>query len=49
MLRQFHPPGIRNAQAGYHVSAEFMGVSVGATANAKIDSINIYFEVGKEL
>merc|ERR1711970_414817 len=36
--------GLRKPTAGYHVSAEFMGVSVGASAEAEIASIDIYFE-----
>jgi hypothetical protein len=36
---------VTNARAGYHVSAEFQGISVGASAEAKISSIDIYFEV----
>merc|ERR1711872_234093 len=37
--------GIRDARAGYHVAAEFQGIEVGASAEAKISSIDIYFEI----
>merc|ERR1712168_1726218 len=36
--------GIRNAKAGYHVGAEFQAIHVGASADATIKSIDIYFE-----
>merc|ERR1711963_949064 len=41
--------GIRDARAGYHVTAEFQGIEVGASAEAKISSIDIYFEASMAL
>merc|ERR1711936_1429011 len=41
--------GLRDARAGYHVAAEFQGIEVGASAEAKIDSIDIYFEASMAL
>jgi len=41
--------GVRAARAGYHVAAEFQGIEIGATANAKISSIDIYFEASVAL
>jgi len=41
--------GIRDARAGYHVAAEFQGIEVGASAEAKISSIDIYFEASMAL
>merc|ERR1711892_554126 len=41
--------GLRNAKAGYHVEAEFMGVTVGASADATISSVDIYFEAAMAL
>merc|ERR1719237_1858085 len=41
--------GVREARAGYHVAAEFQGLEIGATANAKIASIDIYFEASVAL
>merc|ERR1711934_441674 len=37
--------GLRDARAGYHVAAEFQGIEVGASAEAKIDSIDIYLGI----
>merc|ERR1712172_221474 len=41
--------GLRDARAGYHVAAEFQGIEVGASAEAKISSIDIYFEASMAL
>merc|ERR1711990_146638 len=41
--------GLRDARAGYHVAAEFQGIEVGASAEAKINSIDIYFEASMAL
>ena len=37
--------GLTNSKAGYAVSAELQGVRVGASADANINTIIIYFEV----
>jgi len=36
--------GLRDARAGYHVAAELMGLEVGASAEVKFASLDIYFE-----
>ena len=36
--------GITDAKAGYDARAEFQGISVGASADAKISKVNIYFD-----
>ena len=37
--------GLRDARAGYHVAAELQGIEVGASAEIKFASLDIYFEV----
>eukprot|EP00092_Neocalanus_flemingeri_P015496 GFUD01016774.1.p1 GENE.GFUD01016774.1~~GFUD01016774.1.p1 ORF type:complete len:226 (+),score=56.79 GFUD01016774.1:49-726(+) len=36
--------GLRDARAGYHVAAELQGIEVGASAEVKFASLDIYFE-----
>ena len=37
--------GLRDAGAGYHVAAEVQGSKVGASAEVRFASLDIYFEV----
>lgn len=36
--------GMTNADAGYDAKAEFMGIEVGASADANIKNVQVYFE-----
>merc|ERR1711892_595557 len=41
--------GLRDARAGYHVAAELQGIEVGASAEVKFSSLDIYFEASMPL
>merc|ERR1711892_602237 len=41
--------GLRDARAGYHVAAEFQGIEIGAPAEVKFSSLDIYFEASMPL